>query len=142
VRERLSLAGDARDVLSARDSVIGILGIRPLATKPPETGSRDEQSEKIEFGELNAIAAGQTPQKATTEGSRPNSANSVATSAMNKGCWYLVSRLVPERIKAAKHSIHPSMMAPVKAPHFRDLQGCRSTLLLFFSQIFRIHILR
>ena len=31
VRERLSLAGDARDVLRARDSVMGILGIRPLA---------------------------------------------------------------------------------------------------------------
>jgi len=32
LRERLSLAGDARDVLSARDSVMKILGIRPLAT--------------------------------------------------------------------------------------------------------------
>jgi len=45
VRERLLMAGDARDVLSARDSVMGILGIRPLATWPPEIGSRDEQSE-------------------------------------------------------------------------------------------------
>jgi len=32
VRERSSLAGDARDVLSARDSVMGILGIRPIHT--------------------------------------------------------------------------------------------------------------
>ena len=32
LRERLSLAGDARDVLQARDSVMKILGIRPLAT--------------------------------------------------------------------------------------------------------------
>jgi hypothetical protein len=32
VRERLSLAGDSRDVLSARDSVIKILGIRPIET--------------------------------------------------------------------------------------------------------------
>src|SRR5271157_4891728 len=32
VRERLSLAGDARDVLSARDSVIKVLGIRPIET--------------------------------------------------------------------------------------------------------------
>lgn len=32
LRERFSLAGDARDVLKARDSVMEILGIRPLAT--------------------------------------------------------------------------------------------------------------
>ncbi|MGA2702406.1 MAG: hypothetical protein ABSH35_15095 [Isosphaeraceae bacterium] len=32
LRERLSLAGDARDVLNARDSAMKILGIRPLAT--------------------------------------------------------------------------------------------------------------
>ena len=32
VREQSSLAGDARDVLKARDSVIRILGIRPIET--------------------------------------------------------------------------------------------------------------
>ncbi len=32
LRERLTLAGDARDVLSARDSVMKILGIQLLAT--------------------------------------------------------------------------------------------------------------
>jgi len=32
VRERLSLGGDARDVLSARDSVIGILGLGLMNT--------------------------------------------------------------------------------------------------------------
>ena len=32
LRERLSLVGDARDVLSARDSVIKVLGIRPIET--------------------------------------------------------------------------------------------------------------
>ena len=32
LRERMSLAGDARDVLNARDSAMKILGIRPLAT--------------------------------------------------------------------------------------------------------------
>ena len=32
LRERLSLAGDARDVLRARDSMIKVLGIRPIET--------------------------------------------------------------------------------------------------------------
>ncbi len=32
VRERLLMAGDARDALKARDSVRGILGIRPIET--------------------------------------------------------------------------------------------------------------
>ncbi len=32
LRERMTLAGDARDVLNARDSVTKILGIQPLAT--------------------------------------------------------------------------------------------------------------
>lgn len=32
LRERMSLAGDARDVLKARDSMIKILGIRPIET--------------------------------------------------------------------------------------------------------------
>jgi hypothetical protein len=31
VRERLLMAGDPRDVLSARDSLMKILGIRPIA---------------------------------------------------------------------------------------------------------------
>jgi hypothetical protein len=32
LRERLSLAGDARDVLNARDSVMKLVGIRPMET--------------------------------------------------------------------------------------------------------------
>ena len=32
LRERMSLAGDARDVLKARDSMTKILGIRPIET--------------------------------------------------------------------------------------------------------------
>jgi len=42
-------------VPSARDSVMKILGIRSLATSPPETGSRDKQSEKFKSGDLTAV---------------------------------------------------------------------------------------
>src|SRR5271157_4756249 len=37
----------------------------------------------------------------------------MATSAMNNRRWYPVSRAAPEQIKASKHSMDPSMTAPL-----------------------------
>ena len=36
---RLALAGDARDVLSARDSVMGLLGLTPFEARPAARGA-------------------------------------------------------------------------------------------------------